>query len=128
MVCLSLNNTKKSKPLTSHAPDQKLAPLHLSTRFLRISVTTAPFLVTKLQIKVLPCVIAFIDGISVDRIIGFEGLGYTEDTFTTRDLEARLLRVGVLVRATTNANNDDRKKKENYGEEQEDGGDDDEWD
>lgn len=35
----------------------------------------------------------------MDRIVGFEGLGRTPDTFTTRDLEARLLRAGVLVRA-----------------------------
>ena len=38
------------------------------------------------------------DGVSVDRIIGFEGLGYTEHTFTVRDLEARLLKAGVLER------------------------------
>lgn len=47
----------------------------------------------------LPCVIAFAKGVSVDRIIGFEGLGYTQDTFTTQDLESRLLASGVLQRA-----------------------------
>lgn len=57
-----------------------------------------PFLVTKLKVQVLPCVIAFIDGIGVDRIIGFEGLGKNPDHFTTRDLEARLIRAGVLSR------------------------------
>jgi hypothetical protein len=65
---------------------------------LKINVENAPFLVTKLKVQVLPCVIAFKDGISVDRIIGFEGLGRTPNTFTTRDLEARLLRADVLVR------------------------------
>jgi hypothetical protein len=64
----------------------------------RINVDNAPFLVTKLKIQVLPCVIAFIDGVGVDRVIGFEGLGRIPDTFTTRDLEARLIRAGVLVR------------------------------
>lgn len=49
--------------------------------------------------QVLPCVLAFIDGISVDRIVGFEGLGRSADMFTTRDLEARLLRANVLARA-----------------------------
>ena len=58
----------------------------------------APFLVTKLKIQVLPCVLAFVDGVSKDRIVGFEGLGYGEDTFTAKDLEARLLRAGVLAR------------------------------
>ena len=75
---------------------EALAPVHLQTRFLRIDVEHAPFLVTKLNVKVLPCVIAFVDGISLDRIIGFEGLGYHEDTFKTRDLEARLVGCGAL--------------------------------
>lgn len=43
--------------------------------------------------------LAFVDGLSVDRIVGFEGLGYTQDTFTTKDLEARLLQSGVIQRA-----------------------------
>lgn len=73
-----------------------LAPVHLSTRFLRIDVEHAPFLVTKLNVKVLPCVIAFIGGVSADRIVGFEGVGYSEDTFKTGDLEKRLVGVGVL--------------------------------
>jgi hypothetical protein len=53
--------------------------------------------VTKLNVRVLPCVIAFVNSVSVDRIIGFEGLG-TGDKFETKDLEGRLLRCGVLVR------------------------------
>ena len=64
-----------------------------------MNVENAPFLVTKLKIQVLPCVLAFIGGVSVDRIVGFEGLGYTQDTFTTKDLEARLLSSGVVQRA-----------------------------
>ncbi|OCL09645.1 thioredoxin-like protein [Glonium stellatum] len=78
---------------------ESLALRHYDTRFLRINVENAPFLVTKLKVQVLPCVLAFVDGISVDRIVGFEGLGRSADTFTTRDLEARLLRANVLVRA-----------------------------
>lgn len=77
---------------------RKLAPLHFDTRFLRINVENAPFLVAKLKVQVLPCVIAFRKGVSVDRIIGFEGLGYSEDTFLTKDLERRLVSSGVLVR------------------------------
>ena len=59
----------------------------------------APFLVTRLKIQVLPCVLAFVDGVSADRVVGFEGLGSSPDTFTPRDLEARLLQAGVLTRA-----------------------------
>lgn len=70
-----------------------------------MNVENAPFLVTKLKIQVLPCVLAFMGGVSVDRIVGFEGLGYTPDTFATKDLEARLLASGVIQRAkaTTDA-------------------------
>lgn len=64
-----------------------------------MKVDNAPFLVVKLKVQVLPCVLAFANGVSVDRIVGFEGLGYTEDTFTTKDLETRLLGAGVLQRA-----------------------------
>ncbi|KAK7707320.1 hypothetical protein SLS57_009341 [Botryosphaeria dothidea] len=77
---------------------ETLTPKHFDTRFLRINVDNAPFLVTKLKVQVLPCVIAFIDGQGVDRIVGFEGLGYGTDKFTTSDLERRLLKCGVLVR------------------------------
>lgn len=66
-----------------------------------MNVENAPFLVTKLKVQVLPCVLAFVNGVSVDRIVGFEGLGYTQDTFTTKDLETRLLGSGVIQRAKT---------------------------
>lgn len=66
-----------------------------------MNVDNAPFLVTKLKIQVLPCVIAFVDGVGADRIVGFEGLGGGElndgDGFRAKDLEARLLAAGVLI-------------------------------
>jgi thioredoxin-like negative regulator of GroEL len=65
---------------------------------MKINVDNCPFLVTKLGIQVLPCTLAFIDGIGADRIIGFEGLGRSPDNFTTRELEARLIRAGVFSR------------------------------
>ncbi|TID19539.1 putative gtpase inhibitor [Venturia nashicola] len=101
-----------------------LAPKHFDTRFLRINVDNAPFLVTKLKVQVLPCVIGFIDGIGVDRIVGFEGLG-NGDSFTTKDLEARLLAAGVLVRAKVTAS--DRLAIKKIQDKEEDFSDD-EWD
>jgi thioredoxin-like negative regulator of GroEL len=90
-----------------------------------MNVENAPFLVTKLKVQVLPCVIAFVNGVTVDRIVGFEGLGYTQDTFTTKDLEAKLLTSGVIQRAKTTENAGVRfgvtKKKEESD-------DDDDWD
>lgn len=72
-----------------------LASVHLQTRFLGIDVEHAPFLVTKLSIRVLPCVIAFTDGVSVERIVGFEGLSIG-DEFETAVLERRLVGCGVM--------------------------------
>lgn len=86
----------------------------------------APFLVTKLNVRVLPCVIAFVDGVSVDRIIGFEGLGYSEGTFTTADLEARLLKSGVLTRVKITG--DEIVTQRRLQKEKEEDDDDDEWD
>ena len=103
-----------------------LAEKHFDTRFVGINVDNAPFLVVKLGIKVLPCVIAFKDGVSTDRIIGFEGVGWKPDSFTVSELEERLLASGVLVRAKMN-NDDDRRRDTRERERVEDY-DDDEWD
>lgn len=53
--------------------------------------------------KVLPCVIGFVDGVGVERIVGFEGLGNggqqdADEEFRTRELERRLLGKGCLVK------------------------------
>lgn len=81
--------------------------------------------------QVLPCVLAFIDGIGVDRIVGFEGLGRSADMFTTQDLEARLLRANVLVRAKI-ANEDGSRYAQTGGKTTKDTAkvenDDDDWD
>ncbi|KAI9826833.1 MAG: hypothetical protein M1832_005772 [Thelocarpon impressellum] len=106
---------------------EELAPKHLDTKFLRINVENAPFLVTKLKIQVLPCVLAFIDGVSVDRIVGFEGLGYSANTFATRDLEVRLLAAGVLQRAKASGGNDAKNALSRAAKKEESDGDDD-WD
>jgi hypothetical protein len=102
-----------------------LAEKHFDTRFVSINVDNAPFLVVKLSIQVLPCVIAFKDGVSVDRIIGFEGVGYRPDSITASELEARLLQSGVLLRAKM-TKDDDRRQVQRQQEEAEDEGDD--WD
>ncbi|EED18450.1 NTP binding protein, putative [Talaromyces stipitatus ATCC 10500] len=84
-----------------------LAPRHHEVRFARIDVRNCPFVVEKLNIRVLPCVIGFVDGNGKERIIGFEGLvsigksalrGKGADNFRTTDLEKRLVQAGILVR------------------------------
>jgi len=61
----------------------------------RVFVENVPWLVEKLRIKVLPCVICFISGVTKDRLIGFEELG-NDDAFTTAALELRLSQSGVI--------------------------------
>ncbi|KAI0638110.1 GTPase inhibitor [Trametes polyzona] len=73
----------------------RLAPKYFNTLFIRVFVENVPWLVERLGIKVLPCVMTFMDGVSKDRIVGFEELGNT-DQFDTATLEWKLLNSGVI--------------------------------
>lgn len=93
---------------------QQLAPKYFNTLFIRVFVENVPWLVERLGIKVLPCVMSFIDGQSKDRyvyssyqyssrrhhclcrIIGFEDLG-NSDQFETATLEWKLLNSGAVI-------------------------------
>lgn len=88
-----------------------LAPAHLHTRFVRIDVAKCPFLVERLKIQVLPCVIPFVDGIGRERILGFEGLGGVDD-FKTGALESTLMRSGVLRNTRGQADLDRRNNQQ----------------
>ena len=73
----------------------------------------------------LPCIVAFVNGSGVDRIIGFEGLGLTGNDFSVGDLERRLLQTGVLTRSKIGEKqvfSSGNEKNEAYDES------DDEWD
>ncbi|KAJ2853971.1 hypothetical protein GGI22_004665, partial [Coemansia erecta] len=72
-----------------------LAPYHFETRFASINVEKCPFLVNKFQIRVLPCLLAIVDGRVADRLVGFEEFG-NNDKFTTETLEKRLAKCGVI--------------------------------
>lgn len=78
----------------------KLAPKYFSTRFIRVFVENVPWLVERLSVKVLPCVISFRDGVSKDRVIGFEELG-NSDVFDTAVLEFRFLQSGVIQKESS---------------------------
>ena len=73
--------------------------------------------------------LGFVDGISKDRVVGFEGLGRGNDSFNTKQLEARLLQAGVLSRprlvAEDGAPRSGRNVHKRDGED--DGDDYDEW-
>lgn len=114
-----------------------LAATHLTTRFASLDVARAPFLVAKLNVRVLPCVIAFVDGVAAaaGRVVGFEGLGGGGDGFETAGLERRLVAAGVLeeggAKGVGGLGGEGRGKGDGGGEggggEEEDD-DDDEWD
>ena len=55
----------------------------------------SPFFVEKLKVRMLPCVVFFLDGVAVDRVVGFDELG-AKDDFKTEALEAKLLGAGVV--------------------------------
>ncbi|KAJ2795361.1 hypothetical protein H4R20_005908 [Coemansia guatemalensis] len=73
----------------------QLARHHFETRFVSISVEKCPFLVQKFQLRVLPCILAVVNGGVVDRLVGFEELG-NNDKFSTEMLERRLGRTDVI--------------------------------
>lgn len=72
---------------------QHLARQHPHTLFLKADVQDTPFLVEKLKIKVLPCMLAFVNGECKERLVGFEDFG-NADNFSTAALEWRLGRAG----------------------------------
>lgn len=88
-----------------------LATKHHEVKFARVDVRHTPFIVEKLKIKVLPCVIGFKDGLGVERVLGFEGLGSGgrdgKDGFSIAILEKRLLWKGILVQAKIKQGDDD---------------------
>lgn len=53
----------------------------------------APFFTVKLQVKMLPCLIFFQNGVACDRAVGFDDYGASDD-FCTTAVERRLLKSG----------------------------------
>ncbi|KAL8580702.1 hypothetical protein ACOMHN_004743 [Nucella lapillus] len=89
---------------------EKLSQKYFEAKFARIGVEKAKFLVNKLKVQVLPAIYCFKKGIVVDRIVGFEELGNTDD-FRTEVLERRLARSGCIQMAE----DEDPTKKKIFG-------------
>lgn len=64
------------------------------TQFLSIQAEKAPFFVQKLNIRSLPTLVFFIDGVMKDKLLGFDGL--SGDEFLTYELAARMNQAGVI--------------------------------
>jgi thioredoxin-like negative regulator of GroEL len=74
---------------------QKLAPLHLETRFVKIDAEKNPFLVERLGVILMPTIVLIKDGKTDHAIHGFDEFGGTDD-FSTDDVAYVLSRHGVL--------------------------------
>ncbi|CAN7118476.1 unnamed protein product [Brassica rapa subsp. narinosa] len=88
-----------------------LAPRHVDTKFIRVDAENAPFFVTKLAIKTLPCVLLFSKGVAIDRLVGFQDLG-TKDDFTTTKLESVLIKKGMLSKKKKEEDDEDAEYQE----------------
>ncbi|KIX96901.1 uncharacterized protein Z520_07621 [Fonsecaea multimorphosa CBS 102226] len=79
--------------------------------FARVDVKNAPFVVEKLRVRVLPCVIGFVKGAVKGRVTGFEGLcwdGKEGSVDVTRALEDVLLGWKVLTKRLLLGHEDER--------------------
>mmetsp|Transcript_20709 Transcript_20709/g.62411 ORF Transcript_20709/g.62411 Transcript_20709/m.62411 type:complete len:247 (+) Transcript_20709:408-1148(+) len=84
----------RCKIVDKHLEQQ--ARQHFDTRFIKVSAAEAPFFTEKLQVKVLPCVIVFINGVATERLIGFDVFGNRDD-FTTEQMTSWLVRSGAVT-------------------------------
>jgi len=76
---------------------EALASQYFQTLFVRVDVANVPWLVEKLHIKVLPCVVGFLDGVSKERIVGFEGIAaQSSKEINMAALESRLKQAGII--------------------------------
>ncbi|RMZ81476.1 hypothetical protein DV738_g2218, partial [Chaetothyriales sp. CBS 135597] len=84
---------------------------HIATRYAehgsgdvafgRIDVKNAPFVVQKLGVRVLPCIIGFVKGVVAGRVTGFEGIAWNSNEASkavTLALEERLVEWAVLTK------------------------------
>lgn len=73
-----------------------LAEKHVDVGIFAIQASQAPFLVTKVKIKVLPVVVAYKNGKEVARLVGFEGLSTNGTDFSVEALELWMFRERVI--------------------------------
>ena len=72
-----------------------IAQTHPETRFIKLDSEKAPFFVDRLNIRTLPTVVLFRDGVAFDRIIGYEGVS-DKDDFPTLALTRRLVKSNII--------------------------------
>jgi len=58
---------------------ETLAQSVLSIKFVKLNVEKAPFIVERLKVSTLPCLVLFHNDVAVDRVLGFEEVGTADD-------------------------------------------------
>lgn len=91
--------------------------------FGRTDVQKTPFLIEKLGIRVLPCVLGFVKGVTKGRVTGFEGIaweGRESGLTVTAALEEKLVEWTVLKKKLIEAE-DDSEEEDDTAEKKQDG-------
>jgi thiol-disulfide isomerase/thioredoxin len=88
------NDFERCKILDNHI--KKIANEHPETLFIRINAEKTPFFTAKLNIRVLPTLIMFVDGKAIGRFIGFQDFGMTDD-FPTINISRKLVLYKMIL-------------------------------
>lgn len=89
---------------------QLLSGQFLGTKFAKLNATKSPFFITKLQIRVLPTIVCFRNGVALDRVVGFEELGGQDDFATS--IMARRLGMSKCLQRQKDKSEDDKDEDE----------------
>ncbi|ANQ07085.1 Uncharacterized protein PCOAH_00013460 [Plasmodium coatneyi] len=94
VVCHFYDNSFKRCDIL-HGHLIKLANIHLATKFIKVEAKNCLFFMNKLNIKILPSLCLFINGVLLKTCVGFEDFG-NKDTFKTKDLEEYLFKKKLI--------------------------------
>lgn len=117
LVHFYMANFEKCKIMNERL--SQLAEKHLAVKIVSIKAENAPFLVHKLNIKVLPFVAIYNNGKEIDRLVGFEKLGNSPTTLSYEALEHYLLNKNIINRRTINIGTIRSKKLPVYDSDEE---------
>ncbi|KAA0158789.1 hypothetical protein FNF27_05952 [Cafeteria roenbergensis] len=100
VVCTFTHVEFKERCLVVMKHMRNAAQLLPSTRFVELDAAKAPFFVEKLNVRVIPTTLFFIDGKTETRMFGFEGLETVAggEDFTLKSLLRRLNKEGMVDR------------------------------
>jgi thiol-disulfide isomerase/thioredoxin len=88
------NDFERCKIMDNHLI--KIANQHPETLFVKINAEKTPFFTAKLNVRVLPTVICFVDGKAITRFIGFQDFGMRDD-FPTINITRKLILQKMII-------------------------------